>query len=189
MSNHRSVNAAYYASRSPLDLRGTKEGRKNPSNSPSYNHVYNDSTKPSSKYYATPVKEIIQLKKQNKLTEIDASPEVLSRLIELFSEGFTDIIVKGSREEIAPCKTAVDLAVGQQRLTREQADSVSFVLKLPAVQLEPEPVKAKAKKASKRKAAKKVKQVKKVEKDEEEQLVTEADLSAIFNPGDDSDDE
>ena len=188
MSTHRSANSAYYASKSPLDLRGTKEGRKNVVNFPSYRHAYNDSTKPSSKYYATPVSEIVKLKKENKLTEIDAGVDTLTKLIELFADGFTDIIVKGSKEEIAPCKAAVDLAVGQQRLTREQADSVSFVLKLPATQPDPEPVKVKAKKASKRKAAKKSKPVEQVKSDEDK-LITEADLLSILNPGDDSDDE
>lgn len=147
----RSVDKAYYGSKTPLEFRGTREGRKNPPAFPSYQHKGNDSTASSNKYYAAAelvasvsVKPI----KQSLATLYMQQPETLvSEIIALIQDGATHVQVFCiSPEHVRQGQTAADMAVGRNVLTREQADGITFIFDAikkvqpaPQISLVPEP--------------------------------------------------
>lgn len=132
--SHRSNNV-YYASKTPLNIGGVREGRKQPRKAVSYVHRPSDIGSASTKYYASaqpkaadpqaisakPVaKKLVTI--ENKKTTKTALPAVVAA----FSEGATEVVVCGSRNLVNQLRTSVELAVGRNTLTRAQADSVSF---------------------------------------------------------------
>lgn len=124
----RSVDRAYYGSRKPLDLRGTREGRKNPVPVPSYQHRGNDVTASSSKYYAAVVPVQAAPPRPAKLSTIrlESVSTLLAQVVAGFDAGATEILVYGAAELISQARVVVDSAVGRNALTREQADVVAF---------------------------------------------------------------
>lgn len=128
----RSVDKAYYGSKTPLEFRGTREGRKNPPAFPSYQHKSNDSAASSNKYYAAapelvatvsakPVKKAATLRMKQAET-------VVSEIITLIQEGATHIqVFCNSPEHVKQAQTASDMAVGRNILTREQANGITFI--------------------------------------------------------------
>ena len=137
----RSADKAYYASRTPLDLRGTREGRSNPPKFPSYQHKGYDSTASSDKYYAVqtakedaPVAQAVRQKpsrnKVAKKTEliITDTDNLLRRLSDILRDNDGEVVVKGDAELIRRARMLLDLSVGRNEFTRQQADSVSFAV-------------------------------------------------------------
>lgn len=133
-SSHRSNNV-YYASKNPLNIGGLREGRKQSRKAVSYVHKPSDIGSASTKYYAAAkpaqveaqpivVKPVVQklVTIENKKTAKTALPAVVAA----FSEGATEVIVCGSRNLVNQLRTSVELAVGRNTLTRDQADSVTF---------------------------------------------------------------
>jgi hypothetical protein len=204
----RSADKAYYASKQPLFLRGTREGRKNPAPNPSYKQKANDVTASSNKYYAAmePVATSVQPAAGQKL-QTTFAPEK----------------VEGESADINKSRAAVEMAVGRKTLTREQSDRVVFVpVQKPATSNEVEvvsteeapavPVEAEAilnppaevtKTPKKKTTRKKTTRKKKTntaadvpasvpaevqEPAAEDDSVTEADIASAFGVADDSDD-
>jgi len=122
--------SSYYKSVKPLNISGTKEGRKNPSKAFSYVHKPNDIQAASKKYYAS-----AELKKANKeaainlqmIVEEESTSLAVEAISEAFSTGATAVILRCPSTELSKYRTAIDVAVGSMKLTRDQADSVSFV--------------------------------------------------------------
>lgn len=132
--SHRSNNV-YYASKNPLNIGGLREGRKQSRKAVSYVHKPSDIGSASTKYYAAAkpeqveaqpivVKPVVQklVTIENKKTAKTALPAVVAA----FSDGATEVVVCGSRNLVNQLRTSVELAVGRNTLTREQADSVTF---------------------------------------------------------------
>lgn len=130
MSNFKTANEAYYASKQPLKLSGLKEGRKNPAPHPSYRQSSTDAISSSDKYYASskvaPVKS--GFKSAIKSVTLDVVNSSLTNIVGSFMEGASTVTVKGSAAQLSSLRTAVDLAVGRNTLTREQADAVVYIL-------------------------------------------------------------
>jgi hypothetical protein len=130
MSNFKTANEAYYASKQPLKLSGLKEGRKNPAPHPSYRQISTDAISSSDKYYASskvaPVKS--GFKSAIKSVTLDVVNSSLTNIVGSFMEGASTVTVKGSAAQLSSLRTAVDLAVGRNTLTREQADAVVYIL-------------------------------------------------------------
>jgi len=137
MSNYRTANQAYYASRQPLNIRGLKEGRKNPKPNPSYKQIATDAISSSDKYYASakvaPVQPSFKSTIKSVTLNIDANTNILESIVAGFMDGATTIVVKGPSELFNSARSAVDLAVGRNTLTRDQADAVIFVATNPVV--------------------------------------------------------
>lgn len=208
-----SADKKYYASRQPLNLSGTREGRKNPRKAFSYQQKPNDVTSSANKYYASPEQpapnetgKAPSIKKELTL-RYKASDKVLQDVVAGFQEGGTLIEITGDVDEIRKARAAIDMAVGRNTLTRAQADAITFITMnfAPVTAVEPEPPK---KKAARKKATKKKTTRKKAKKKEEtDDLVddilqaeargdlkaeappTEADIAAAFGVVDDDDDD
>lgn len=137
MSNYRTANQAYYASRQPLNIKGLKEGRKNPKPNPSYKQIATDAISSSDKYYASakvaPVQPSFKSTIKSVTLNIDANTYILESIVAGFMDGATTIVVKGPSELFNSARSAVDLAVGRNTLTRDQADAVIFVATNPVV--------------------------------------------------------
>lgn len=130
MSNFKTANEAYYASKQPLKLSGLKEGRKNPAPHPSYRQISTDAISSSDKYYASskvaPVKS--GFKSAIKSVTLDVANSSLTNIVGSFMEGASTVTVKGSAAQLSSLRTSVDLAVGRNTLTRQQADAVVYIL-------------------------------------------------------------
>ena len=203
-----SADKKYYASRQPLNLNGTREGRKNPRKAFSYQQKPNDVTSSSNKYYASPEQPApnetgkAPSTKKELILRYKASDKVLQDVVGGFQEGGTLIEITGNQDEVRRARAAIDMAVGRNTLTRAQADAITFITiaDTPLVELEPEPPK---KKATRKKVTKKKTTRKKAKKKEEsDDLVdgilqtaeadappTEADIAAAFGVVDDDDDD
>lgn len=130
MSNFKTANEAYYASKQPLKLSGLKEGRKNPAPHPSYRQISTDAISSSDKYYASskvaPVKS--GFKSAIKSVTLDVVNSSLTNIVGSFMDGASTVTVKGDASQLNSLRTSVDLAVGRNTLTREQADAVVYIL-------------------------------------------------------------
>ena len=186
----RNVDTAYYGSRKPLNLRGTREGSKRPAAIPSYLHRSGDMAASSDQYYATlkPVAQpVIAKAPVPKVVSItlDSTP-ILHRVVTEFTKGATQLQISGSDAQVRDARSAVDMSVGMSVLTRAQADAVTFIIK-PSVMTEedtimPLPPKSKSKPKAKVKAKKKTKSS--ASNDE----ITEADVAAAFGVVEEGDD-
>jgi DNA-binding transcriptional regulator YdaS (Cro superfamily) len=139
----RSADKAYYASKTPLVFKGTREGRKAPRPAPSYRHKPGDVTASSDKYYAelpqpgrsTVKPQAITQSKPDSTVELDLqlihATKVLVGVVTAVQAGSTNIVIKGPPQDIVKAKAIVDMAVGRNTLTRKQADFVSYVTVLP----------------------------------------------------------
>lgn len=216
---NESADKKYYASKQPLNLRGTREGVKNKRPGFSYRQKINDSTATSDKYYAAQDQPVPNetgkapsIKKELTL-RYKASDAVLQDVVAGFQEGGTLIEIAGNSDEIRKARAAIDMAVGRNTLTREQADVITFITiaDTPLVELEPKPEKKVVKKrATRKKAAKKKKTTKKSEDvvssilvadvddrtkkevlkngwEEQDDTPTEADVARAFGVTDDDD--
>tara|TARA_R110000824_G_scaffold78648_3_gene198395 strand:+ start:961 stop:1605 length:645 start_codon:yes stop_codon:yes gene_type:complete len=209
-----SADKKYYASRTPLDLGGTREGCKNPTQAFSYRQKANDVTASSNKYYASPEPAPVvsqqMREKKPKLVRLavpaaGATTPLLVDVVAAFQGGATSIEVTGNSAEIVKARATIDLAVGRSVLLRPQADVVTFITLLDAVVEEkPKAVKKKAtkKKTTKKKTTKKKSKVKKengTTPDELAELIspsakaskaewTEDDVAKAFGVSDDDDD-
>jgi hypothetical protein len=139
----RSADRAYYSSKTPLNLRGSQEGRKNPVPVPTYRHKGNDVTASSSKYYAsmvpTPVPQAVTQRPVKQVTLIlETAVTALDQVVQAFAAEATDVQVQGDADLIRKAQVAVDSAVGRSQLTRAQADAVTFVVKATAPEIAPE---------------------------------------------------
>lgn len=145
----RSADGAYYASKKPLNISGTREGSKNAKPSFSYRARSGDLAQSSDKYYASP--EVQAGKAATRQTPAPQSPAVQSSSVEprvknlfltngpileevvaAFMEKYTSLYLRGTAEQIGAARTAVEMAVGRNVLTRAQADNVFFIAQLPA---------------------------------------------------------
>jgi len=208
----QSADSKYYASKQPLNLNGTREGRKNPNKAFSYRQKGSDVTASSDKYYAAPNQpapnetgKATAIKKEL-ILRYKASDKVLQDAVAGFQEGGTLLEITGNQDEIRKARAAIDMAVGRNTLTREQANAITFITiaDTPLVELEPEPLK---KKATRKKVTKKKTTRKKAKKKEEPDDLandilqaesrgdlkadappTEADIAAAFGVTDDDDD-
>lgn len=197
--NNRSANSAYYASKTELNLNGTKEGLKNPKKPFMYRQKANDVTQSSNKYYAeTKTVSVKTAPKTYKVTNLETSDNIVEKLISAFSEGFTGVIVTGNKESLAKNRTQVDMAVGRNVLTREQADEVVFNLVAPVSEevnkeITTEIKPAKIKTRAKRKKKEIVNETPFEDSDSklgsESSPVSEKDIAEFFQPELDSDDE
>jgi hypothetical protein len=178
---NRTANSAYYASKQELNIRGTREGSKNPQIAPIYRHVSSDNSSSSNKYYASAPVSVGKPKsktKQNKHVDLVAYSKkgIVEAVLEELAGGATSIAVHGSAENLQQAQVAVDMAVGRNTLTRTQADCVSYLpchdesasieiptakLDLIAEELKPEAITA--------------------------EEITEADVAAIFGVSNDDD--
>lgn len=207
-----SADKKYYASRQPLNLNGTREGRKNPRKAFSYQQKPNDVTSSSNKYYASPEQPApnetgkAPSTKKDLILRYKASDKVLQDVVGGFQEGGTLIEITGNQDEVRRARAAIDMAVGRNTLTRAQADAITFITiaDTPLVELEPEPEKEVVKKKATRKKVTKKKTTRKKakKKEESDDLVdgilqtaeadappTEADIAAAFGVVDDDDDD
>lgn len=122
--------SSYYKAVKPLNISGTKEGRKNPAKAFSYVHKPNDIQSASKKYYAA-----VELAKGDKeksptvqlIVEEKSTSLAVEATSKAFSAGATAVILRCPSTELSKYRAAIDVAVGSMRLTRAQADSVSFV--------------------------------------------------------------
>jgi len=148
--SHRSNNV-YYASKNPLNIGGLREGRKQSRKAVSYVHKPSDIGSASTKYYAAAkpaqveaqpivVKPVVQklVTIENKKTAKTALPAVVAA----FSDGATEVVVCGSRNLVNQLRTSVELAVGRNTLTRDQADAVTFKVLLDETPKEKKSIKA-----------------------------------------------
>jgi hypothetical protein len=136
-----SADKKYYASRTPLDLGGTREGCKNPTQAFSYRQKANDVTASSNKYYASPEPAPVvsqqMREKKPKLVRLavpaaGATTPLLVDVVAAFQGGATSIEVTGNSAEIVKARATIDLAVGRSVLLRPQADVVTFITLLEA---------------------------------------------------------
>ena len=91
--------------------------------------------------------------------------------------GATNIRVSGTAEEVRQAQTAVDIAVGRNTLTREQADSVSYQAQA-----------AKAEAVTAPAADAFVAVESEPEKTEADEAITTEDVAAVFKVEDDDSD-
>lgn len=132
----RSADKAYYASKQPLNLRSTREGRKNPTPAPSYRHKGSDSTASSDKYYAAaqpaPAAALAPaaIRKSDRVNLTLGSKTILPAVIAAFGDGASEILLHGTTDQIRVAQAAIDMAVGRNTLTRPQADAIGFVIRL-----------------------------------------------------------
>ncbi len=212
----------YYSSKTPLNIQGTQEGRSNPPQHPTYRQGgQSGGVVSSNKYYEaakpTPIPsdeaahpEKLSLTQaaaksvERKVGHLDYGSALLSEIISMYQDGASDINVLVGKDDLENARVVVELAVGQQNLTRAQADSVSFEVR-PA-QAEPEtaakPVKKKAtkKKATRKKSKKKEPTIEAISVDEPDSEtksevlkngwkgddITNSDIADAFGIGDDS---
>jgi hypothetical protein len=228
MDNTNGSSNKYYSSKTPLNLQGTREGRSNPPQSPTYQQSGQaGGVVSSNKYYAaakpTPIAwdetarpEKLALAQaaakslERKVGHIKYDSDLLSKIIAMYQDGASDIQVSVNADDLENARVVVELAVGQQNLTRAQADSVKFEWNAPEESAdEPEavvePVKKKAtkKKATRKKSKKKESAIKDFAVDEldsetkSELLknggghkatddITNSDIADAFGIGDDS---
>jgi hypothetical protein len=128
---NRTANSAYYASKQELNIRGTREGSKTPQIAPIYRHVSSDNSSSSNKYYAAAAVSVGIPKskaKQNKHVDLAyGKKSIVEAVLEELANKATSIAVHGSVEDLQRAQIAVDMAVGRNALTREQADCVSYL--------------------------------------------------------------
>ncbi len=179
-----------YTSKSRLNIHGTREGKKKPSKAYSYVHRPNDVQSASSKYYAAP-KKLTEAKKEvakplvTEIIEPASSKTVVAEVKKALNSIRKDgneatVIVRCPSDDLASYRSAVELAVGAMRLTRKEADAVSFVPMNPSPlevkeKLEEEKPKPKAKKP-------RAKRKKKTETAIETQPVVSADPASVPEP-------
>lgn len=188
---NRTANSAYYASRKELDIRGTREGSKTPKNVPTYRHVSSDANTSSNKYYAAAEGAVAPAKiksKTPKRVELAYGKKPLvESIIEELADGATELVVNGSSADLKQAQIAVDLAVGRNVLTRDQADKVSYAAwpeKIEAISVPDVVVESVAAPVVEEAPA----PVEVVETEEENKNITEADVAAAFGVDDDNDD-
>jgi hypothetical protein len=204
---NRSADSAYYASKQPLNIRGTREGRKNSRPSYSYRQTASDVAASSNKYYADNKPVAKPAPPPQKTVTVEASAQTARKLVTAFASGATDVIVDVQESDLSRVRTSIEMAVGQGKLTREQSDSVAFnVIKPVEPEPAPEPIVEKPKKKrgrpKKKKAAEPVieeaESILEPQASEEAELldmaegITEDDVAKAFgvdlNADDDSDD-
>lgn len=178
---NRTADSAYYASKQTLNIRGTREGSKKPKAAPSYQHVTSDANTSADKYYASaqsPGPAPKAQSKENKQVELTYGKKpVVETVIEELAAGATNIRVSGTAEEVRQAQTAVDIAVGRNTLTREQADSVSYQAQA-----------AKAEAVTAPAADAFVAVESEPEKTEADEAITTEDVAAVFKVEDDDSD-
>ena len=185
---NRSADSAYYASKQPLNIRGTREGRKIARTPVSYRQTAGSAAS-SDKYYAEKKPAAVQKVRvvEKKTATVEASPRFMLKVASEFKAGATNVVVSVVETELVKVRNTVELAVGQGKLTREQADAVSFdVIKLPEPEPVPEPVQEKPKKKRGRPRKKKVEapieeavEILEPKLSEEEQAIRDADAEEI----------
>ncbi len=198
----QSADSKYYASKQPLNLNGTREGRKNPNKAFSYQQKGSDVTASTDKYYAAPNQPApnetgkpIAVKKELTL-RYKASDKVLQDVVAGFQQGGTLLEITGNQDEIRKARAAIDMAVGRNTLTREQANAITFITLAsePVAAVEPPKKKAVNKKVTKKKTTRK----KAKKKEDADDLVddilnaappTEADIAKAFGVSDEDDDD
>ena len=204
---NRSADSAYYAAKQPLNIRGTREGRKNSRPSYSYRQTASDAAASSNKYYADNKPVSKSAPPPKKTVTVEASAQTARKLVAAFASGATDVVVDVQEAELSRVRTSIEVAVGQGKLTREQSDSVAFnVIKAVEPEPAPEPIVEKPKKKrgrpKKKKAAEPVieeaESILEPQASEEAELldmsegITEDDVAKAFgvdlNADDDSDD-
>jgi hypothetical protein len=188
---NRTANSAYYASKQELNIRGTREGSKNPQPVPSYQHVSSDTSASSNKYYAAaPVSAGKPKSKAKQPRHVDLAygkKGIVEAVLEELAAGATSIAVHGSTEDLQRAQVAVDIAVGRNTLTRTQADCVSYV---PA-QVEPAAVEIPTAEIESVVEAPVVEETPAIEEPTPEadatEEITEGDVAAAFGVSDDDD--
>jgi hypothetical protein len=182
MSNiPKNSDEAYYRSKQPVYLRGTREGVKNPKVFPSYRAT--TESKSADKYYAEIPKTASQRAKPKPTggTVIIDNYRSLVDVLAAFNSGAASVVVKGTEEQIKEAKLSVDLAVGQKTLTRTQADSVSFFV-VPVAPPEPAP-----EKTEDSTAAPKKRRGRKKKSETAAEEITEKDIAEAFGSFEESD--
>lgn len=139
---NRNVDQAYYGSRTKLNLRGTREGSRNPQPIPGYKQQATDGITSSDKYYAASQPKVIAAAAATprtlKTLRLKTAKTVLTDLVSLFGSGATEVVVYGTAEQINSARVSTELAVGRKTLTRAQADAVQFQIETAPVPHEPE---------------------------------------------------
>jgi hypothetical protein len=124
----------YYKAKKDLVFKQTKEGPKGRKAAASYRHSTSDSNLSSDKYYrnleAAPNFQPPQAikAKPEKVVELKVEPgtSILPKLSSTLVGGATEVILITPEAALQQVRNSIELAVGQQRLTREQADMVSY---------------------------------------------------------------
>jgi hypothetical protein len=132
MSNNVTADNKYYASRKPLELSQLAEGSSLKRNNFSYQAQMGVGGRSSDVYYASPdqyQEPNVKASKPELIAMLELGPDVavLEQIIDAYSRGMTSMSISGNQEEINAARVAVDLAVGRNTLTREQADGLSWV--------------------------------------------------------------
>ena len=124
--SYRSADDAYYRSR-PV-TRVNKTGNEN-RNWPKPQPAVQPQTPPAA---------FAGLKAKHVALTYDGTP-ILDAVVAAFAAGATNITIACERDEISVIRTALDLAVGRNAITREQADVINYA---PKAKTEPAPAPA-----------------------------------------------
>ena len=144
MSNKlETADKKYYASKQPLKFDGLAEGSSFPPSHFTYKAKTGADARPSDIYYASPEQHrdapvVPQKAAFAAIVELTPGLIVLEAIITAYGRGATDVTLKGDEAEINKARIAVDMAVGRNTLTREQADKLKFDVVAAAAPVAPE---------------------------------------------------
>ena len=129
-ATNRSTDKYYRGKPKPL-FRQTKEGRVRPDSAFVYQQVQNDVNASNDKYYKSPSPTAVPAEAsaklaRSKIVDIDDASQAVGEIASAFFDKYDAVVLNVYAEQLAGVQVAVDLAVGRNILTREQADSVSF---------------------------------------------------------------
>ncbi len=144
MSNIETADSKYYGSKDPLNINQLAEGSSFKSPHFAYQAKLGLSGRSSDVYYASPEQHQVPnaaASNPELVAMLELGPDivVLEHIIEAYSRGMTSVSISGSQEDINAARIAVDMAVGRNTLTREQADELSWVVVV-AAPVQPLPV-------------------------------------------------
>ena len=131
-------NDKYYKSKDNLLFRQTSEGRVKRRQPFEYHQTVDDVAASADKYYRSPEVHVDSVEAQNadrRSQNIDIldPADTLTSIISAFSNGFNAVTLSVYEKDLSNVRTTLDLAVGRNTLTREQADAVSIESKLEPV--------------------------------------------------------
>jgi hypothetical protein len=125
---HRSADDAYYRAKQQVKPIETAEGRSNARPHASYFVRPGDGHFSSDKYYASRTVAPVATTLDKRVELVCDDTPILVAVTAAFGDGATAVQVTGDAIQISKAKTGIDLAVGQNRLTRAQADRIQYVV-------------------------------------------------------------
>lgn len=133
MSNIVTADKKYYASKDPLNINQLAEGSSFKSSHFAYQATMGAGGRSSDVYYASPEQHQapnVAASNPELIAMLELGPDiaVLEQIISAYSRGMTSVSISGNQEDINAARIAVDMAVGRNTLTREQADGLSWAV-------------------------------------------------------------